>query len=311
MSLTTSSKKALLIGINYSALSCKLHGCINDIVNMRSMLIDAYAYAPANIIMLRDDDPRNMPTRANILSALAYLASQSGSLSEIVIHYSGHGSQVRDVNGDEIDKLDEVVVPCDFPTAGFITDDVLFGLLQSFRCRTLLFFDSCNSGSVCDLQYTIQYVNGSFVRQTLSNKAIASNPNIILMSGCKENQTSADTYDAQKAQATGAFTAILIESLRNGQHNMDLLRLYNDVCYSLFRYGFTQVPTLSSSGYMPQYTFVRGGGNVADAKTWTLSSSAVKSIMSQPSPAQAIKKNMGSLGATFQSPNAGRMRLLF
>lgn len=320
--MSTSSKKALLIGINYSRLACRLQGCINDIVNMRAMLIDAYAYAPANIILLRDDDAANLPTRANILAAMANLAAQSGNLSEIAIHYSGHGTQMRDTNGDETDGLDEVIVPCDFPTAGFITDDVLFGLLQTFRCRTWLFFDSCNSGSVCDLQYSIQYANGALVRQTASNKSIASNPNILVMSGCKDTQTSADTYDAQKAQAAGAFTAVLIECLRNGQHNIDVLRLYSDVCSTLVRYGFTQTPVLSSSGYVPQYTFVRGGSNVADAKTLSLSTAVTKTVLA--TPATTIQKAMVPFGggAGIRAPNtwatlgmngakAGRMGLLF
>jgi len=50
-------KKALLIGIDYIDVSgVSLKGCINDAINMRNMLIDAYDYEPENIVMLRDDD---------------------------------------------------------------------------------------------------------------------------------------------------------------------------------------------------------------------------------------------------------------
>ena len=273
-----SNKKALLIGINYANLSCKLQGCINDIVNMRAMLIDAYGYSPANIMMLRDDDPRNLPTSANIIASLNQLASQSANVSEIVIHYSGHGSQVKDIDGDESSGMDSVVVPCDYPTAGFITDDMLFSIIQKIKCRTLLFFDSCNSGSVCDLQYSLQYTNGAFVRETSSRKTIPNNPNIVMISGCKDSQTSADAYDYSKAQSAGAFTATMLECLRNGQHNIDLFRLYNDICYCLRMWGFTQTPVLSFSTYTPQYVFSRGGTNTRDAKTLVLPSALMKTI---------------------------------
>ena len=37
---------------------------------------------------------------------------------------SGHGSQVKDRDGDEIDGYDEVILPRDFREKGIITDDV-------------------------------------------------------------------------------------------------------------------------------------------------------------------------------------------
>lgn len=37
---------------------------------------------------------------------------------------SGHGSQVKDRDGDEVDGFDEVILPVDFRKAGIITDDV-------------------------------------------------------------------------------------------------------------------------------------------------------------------------------------------
>jgi len=67
------SKKALLIGIDYfNDTNSQLQGCINDIINMRGMLIDAYNYLPSNIVMLRDDSnyPTMQPTRINILNNL-------------------------------------------------------------------------------------------------------------------------------------------------------------------------------------------------------------------------------------------------
>ena len=41
----------------------------------------------------------------------------------------GHGSQVRDLDGDEEDGYDEVICPLDFKTAGPIVDDEMHRIL--------------------------------------------------------------------------------------------------------------------------------------------------------------------------------------
>ena len=124
------SKKALLIGINYyETPSARLNGCINDAVNVRNMLIDAYGYDSANITVLRDDTANNKPTAVNIVKQLTSIIAQSASLKEIWIHYSGHGSQINDTNGDESDLLDEVIVPSDYATAGVVTDDMILSII--------------------------------------------------------------------------------------------------------------------------------------------------------------------------------------
>jgi len=127
-------KKALLVGINYTSIpGITLKGCINDVVNMSHLLVDAFDYESANITVLRDDNNNKSlyPTRNNILNYLNNLVNQSGNLSEIWFHYSGHGSQVRDLNGDEADGLDEIIVPVDYRNNGFITDRV-YGMIILF-----------------------------------------------------------------------------------------------------------------------------------------------------------------------------------
>jgi hypothetical protein len=256
-------KRALLIGCNYQAVpQARLYGCINDIVAVRNVLVDAYGYPVNNIVLLRDDVPANkaaLPTRANILAAMdAVLTASNNANDEVWIHYSGHGTQVRDTNGDEPDGADEAIVPCDFTTAGMITDDTLFDLLnQKAKCRVLLFFDSCHSGSVCDLQYNRNFQNGTVVSSVLPNRAISRNPNITLLSGCRDPQTSADTYSAVQALGVGAFTNALLECLRKNDHNVDIKKLHVDVCVYLQSSGYDQVPALSSSASVPAYSFVR------------------------------------------------------
>lgn len=253
------SKKALLIGINYyDTPSARLNGCINDAVNMRNMLIDAYGYESANITVLRDDIAANKPTAANIIKQLTSIIAQSASLSQIWIHYSGHGSQVNDTNGDEIsDGKDEVIVPSDYATSGAIRDDVLFSITKQSKCPTILVFDSCNSGTVCDLAWNFNAVSSSQVSVIKTNNSAVTNQNIFCFSGCRDEQSSTDVYNNTSQQSCGAMTTALIESLRLNKHNIDVKNLYLDVVAFLKQNGMEQIPQFSSSSQKPVFQITR------------------------------------------------------
>jgi len=253
-------KKALLIGINYTSTpDVQLNGCIDDVVNMRNTLIDAYDYESANITLLRDDELRAayQPTRDNIINNLKSLSAQSGNLSELWIHYSGHGSQIRDTNRDETSGYDSMIIPSDFERKGFILDDELLSIIQNIKCKAILMFDSCNSGTVCDLPWSFEYKNSAGYLKTKNNNIVIQNPNIYMLSGCKDNQTSSDAYNNDAQQYVGAFTNALISALRMNRHNVPFLILYRDVCNYLSTNKFTQIPIMSCSTQTPNHTFTR------------------------------------------------------
>jgi hypothetical protein len=209
--------------------------------------------------MLRDDikNTSTMPTRSNILTNLSNLVKQSANLSEIWFHYSGHGSQISaGPNSDELDKLDEVLVPIDFQKSGFIIDDEIFNIIKNVKCKMILVFDCCRSGSVCDLQWSFVYTNNSLMKSLNSNKSI-TNPNIFCFSGCKDSQTGADAYSIEQAQSVGAFTDAFIHCLRDNRMNVDILKLYTDICVYIKSEGFTQTPVLSCSAVTPNYIFAK------------------------------------------------------
>ena len=253
-------KKALLIGINYTSVPGNtLYGCIYDTINMRNMLIDAYDFDVSNITMLRDDmnNASTMPTKSNIINNLNALAQQSANLDEIWIHYSGHGSQIKDTNGDEASKNDQLIVPVDYVKSGYIIDDDLLTIIKNMKCRTILLFDSCNSGTVCDLPWSFQYISPNKYNRTKNNSVVITNPNIFMFSGCKDNQTSADTYSRDNQSPEGAFTNAFIRCLRANHHNISYLSLYQSVCIYLSKNRYTQLPIFSSSNSIPSLTFTR------------------------------------------------------
>ena len=144
-------KRALLIGINYTSdPDLTLNGCINDALLMRNVLIDAYSYERENIVLMRDDGQESypIPNRANIIENLRTLCTLTKETDELWIHYSGHGTFVRDTNSDEVDGYDEVIVPIDYKTTAAIGDDELRSILENAKGTVFITQDCCNSGTV-------------------------------------------------------------------------------------------------------------------------------------------------------------------
>lgn len=252
-------KKALFIGINYFNTPSKLNGCIDDVINMRNLLVDAFGYSLADIMVLRDDttNPALIPNKKNILQSITQIVANSASCTEIWIHYSGHGTQISDTNGDEVSKLDGVIVPSDYTRAGYIVDDDLYAILKGVKCKTILIFDSCNSGTVVDLPWSYIYQNPSSYTIQNNNNYSLTNPEIFMFSGCRDDQTSADIYSADQRQAVGAFTNAFISSVRARNHEVSFLTLYRDVCMFLAANKFNQVPVFSSSSRTPNFVLSR------------------------------------------------------
>lgn len=249
-------KKALLIGINYSSLGeGRLHGCINDTVAIKNMLVDAYGYSVNDIKILRDDvDPVSessfLPSRSNILSSLNTLMNESSSLDEIWIHYSGHGSYISDTNDDEYDGHDEIIIPCDYQTNGIIVDDQLRSILNNAKCKVMITMDCCNSGTNWDIVYSFPIIRGRIYRR-IENRIAMTNKNIYMLSGARDDQLAGDYFNFESKIPMGVFTMVLLDCLRNRSHKVSLLQLYLDINAMFDKYSFTQDCLLSSSNHLP------------------------------------------------------------
>ncbi|WEW55406.1 Ca(2+)-dependent cysteine protease [Emydomyces testavorans] len=154
----TGKRKALLIGINYFGQRGQLRGCINDVKNMSTYLNQNFNYAREDMVILTDDqqNPMSQPTKANILRAMHWLVKDARPNDSLFFHYSGHGGQTPDLDGDEDDGYDEVIYPVDFRSAGHIVDDDMHLIMVRPLppgVRLTAIFDSCHSGSALDLPY--------------------------------------------------------------------------------------------------------------------------------------------------------------
>src|SRR4051794_8906428 len=114
------AKRAVLIGINrYARPGSDLRGCVNDVRGMQLLLTELYGFADADLTLLLDEQA----TKAAMQTAITDLVATGEPGDVLLLHYSGHGSHVPDVNGDEADLRDEILCPHDMSWGDPLLDD--------------------------------------------------------------------------------------------------------------------------------------------------------------------------------------------
>mmetsp|Transcript_19247 Transcript_19247/g.33802 ORF Transcript_19247/g.33802 Transcript_19247/m.33802 type:complete len:164 (+) Transcript_19247:715-1206(+) len=123
---------------------------------MKNYIMDVHGFEEENIVILMDDGENIEPNYENIIDAYKAVVSQSEDGDAIFLHYSGHGTKLRDDNNEEADGYDEALCPRDFQSSGMIRDDDLYEILvkelrDGVHMTSLM--DCCHSGSIMDLPY--------------------------------------------------------------------------------------------------------------------------------------------------------------
>lgn len=83
-----------------------------------------------------------------------WLVSEPGCT--LFLHYSGHGGQIEDVDGNRTTGIDNTIVPVDFETRGQISSTLLHEHLvtrMAADCTLFIIMDCCHSGSAVELPY--------------------------------------------------------------------------------------------------------------------------------------------------------------
>jgi hypothetical protein len=159
INLKPRNRKALLIGINYTGKPFQLNGCINDANFIMKFLIRNYDFKRDDCKIMTDDskDETLIPTRKNIINAMKWLVKDAKPNDSLFFHYSGHGLSIKDRDGDEIDGMDESILPLDYEENGVILDDLINDIMIKplpKGCLLTALADCCHSGTVLDLPYT-------------------------------------------------------------------------------------------------------------------------------------------------------------
>jgi len=246
-------KKALLIGINYLNLPVgkgRLTGCVNDVHNMKELITKKFGFDESNIRVLTDDNAPGtlQPTKNNILEGINWLVSGASKGDSLFFHFSGHGGQVTDTSGDEMDGMDETIIPVDFQKSGQIIDDILFEKLVKpvpQGARLTAFMDCCHSGTGLDLPYEYKPELGTEILAKKEGTPVGNH--VVLISGCQDDQTAADTKLG--GQASGAMTYAFLTYTAKHSGPLTYVELLLALRKTLAEspQKFKQIPQLSSS----------------------------------------------------------------
>jgi hypothetical protein len=230
---TRSVGYAATIGVNrldptHYGPQTPLRGCVNDAQDVRNIARLQGFECPQSLV---DEGA----TRKNVIDTIRGAADRLNSGDIFLLHFSGHGASIPDLNGDETDGKDETWCLHD----GMLIDDELARLWMKFRegVRILVLSDSCHSGTVTKGNAFNAVVQGGdvqfrgiaqlqeplvfrFLPDDVSARVFQNNrslydaigkeaggddqeiaASVLLISGCQDNQLSADLND------NGLFTA--------------------------------------------------------------------------------------------------------
>ncbi len=255
-------RKALIIGINYNGSEQQLRGCLNDVKNIKNILINKYKFNDSEIIEISEE--KLYPLKKNIQKSIEWLVNlPENEENTLFFYYSGHGSYIIDTTNDEKDGKDELIIPIDYKISGYISDDWLYNnMIEKIKKNTSLigFIDCCHSGTLFDLEYTMRPISQckkniirgmpfkcdewkfSFLFDTITNKK--NEGKCVLLSGCQDSESSIDTKFNNIPQ--GAFTYCLLNIL-NEKTDLNMLELSNEITARLILLGFKQQPILTIS----------------------------------------------------------------
>ena len=260
------AKKALCVGINdYPYEGADLFGCVNDAQAWAELLRDHYGFPENRITMVTDRDA----TKAEILMELDNLLADAQAGDVLVYTFSGHGTYVADVSGDE-PGFDEGQCAYD----GVILDDELRERLVALPddVHLTVISDSCHSGSVTrgedaphrerpdqrrerflnpELLGNVLLSSSTFaaIKRQMRQAMAAVNEltlrfkmNELLLAGCMANQSS---YDALFGDVHhGAMTFHALQTIKEMNYELTYEELYDELSYRLEDAGFPQNPQL-------------------------------------------------------------------
>ena len=246
---------ALLIGIGqYPDDSgwAPIHGD-NDVTILRPFLL-GQGFLSENISVLSNSEA----TKTGILSAMSVLQNKVHPGDVVYIHFSGHGQQVSDLNGDEEDGFDEAWIPYDarksfmagvYEGEKHLIDDELNIIFTKLRLRTgatgkiIIVADACHSGSGSrGLPYDEVFVRGTGDKFVIpgQSSSLHKKPEPtewLFVAACKPYQSNYE-YRSPSGEYYGVLSYVIARDSRqfDACEYVDLLKEWSDNVSGLSRF---------------------------------------------------------------------------
>jgi hypothetical protein len=283
----------LQVGIGKYVNAPPLSGSVNDVVEMRKVLEgERYNVPAANIVTLTDEQGTKKGIiekfQTHLIAKAREHFEKTGRKDAVVMfQFSGHGSQVPDVDGDEKDDgKDETLVTYDSRDKTGenrdITDDEIYALTSELRRWTdniVYIFDSCHSGSGTRDSQDVRRVPermtvpvpvagvGSTTRSGGNKPAddessvLPPGDDYIVITAAKSGQLASqkncfeECGDARRPVVFGNLTFYLIDELKNARSDTSYRELMENVTRRVVAEKPTQTPQLEGK----KSRFVFGG----------------------------------------------------
>lgn len=257
--------KAICIGINkYPDVFSHLHGCVNDAKDWAAFL-----------------RKRGFDVMPPILDAAATKRTMVGAMMSLVealqpqetgvITFSGHGTWMPDMNGDEPDKRDEALCPYDVSGTCLLLDDEIQQILQSRTpgSRVVLVTDSCHSATAFRMvgrpgsgmrprfvppdafvedaktRRQINRVRASKTPTSTMKRSNAPVAGIVHFGGCNDKSYSYDAMFGKRPN--GAFTYWALRALLSYPRMRTYEAFFKDVLKRLPSEDYPQTPHLNAT----------------------------------------------------------------
>lgn len=271
---TALTRWALVVGISdYIHLEegegGDLPGAAPDAMRVRDALVMAQGFPEENIRLLVNHDATKAAIREGITE---WIGDNARPGDNVVIWYSGHGSQMWDEDGDEDDGLDETLAPADvIPTSteNDISDDEFNDWLGSLPTdNVIVFLDNCNSGT--GTRDVTPFSSGRLLardmdaierpagatRRALPGQAAddtgfdATQTRVLELAAAQPYQVAVDAFfpesEGREAFHGGAFTTFMVQQLWKAPEDMTYEEVFENAYDALKRNRFEQDPYISA-----------------------------------------------------------------
>lgn len=166
---------------------------------------------------------------SNIQNCFYYVSSMENTI--IIYHYSGHGFEVADTNGDEIDGRDEAFL------SRSLTDDFIWNeLVSKLPASSHIFstIDACHSGSGMDLPYIWKDGNWKIDKK----KNLVAKCTGFSISACNDSECAQQDI-GETTGFSGSLTAGICDCGRYDEMIFDPMKIYQILVPRLKKLGQT------------------------------------------------------------------------
>lgn len=227
------TNRALIVGISrYPEGSGWENIHAGNDIRLTHSLLAACGYEETNIATLSDAKA----TKRNIAHALQSLCNATQTGDYVYLHFSCHGQQMMDDNGDEEDGLDEALIPYDaqfwyapgeYEGQNHLRDDELGEWIRRLRRKAgergsvTVVLDACHSGTGNRLPEADDYIRGTgyifapddyvptegkHPELSLRLKQESGLAPTAVFSACLAEETSFEYFDAYQSRYYGLLT---------------------------------------------------------------------------------------------------------